>query len=69
MMSYLLPGYLRIGGTEADRLVFKDNTRPISSHPSPSLDPNNTFVMTGKSFSLSYRVRVLELGSARLQRT
>lgn len=51
MMSYLSPGYLRIGGTEADRLVFKDDTRPISSHPSTCLDPNSTFVMTGKSFS------------------
>lgn len=50
MLSYLSPGYLRIGGTEADRLVFEEDTSQIPSCQSPCLHPNNTFVMKGKSF-------------------
>ncbi|KAG8248074.1 hypothetical protein J6590_048393 [Homalodisca vitripennis] len=53
LTSYLSPGYLRIGGTDADRLVFKQNNSVSRSRPNSNLQ--DTFNMSDKKWTEIYR--------------
>uniref|UniRef100_A0A1B6HW10 Heparanase n=1 Tax=Homalodisca liturata TaxID=320908 RepID=A0A1B6HW10_9HEMI len=53
LTSYLSPGYLRIGGTDADRLVFKRNNSVSRSRPNSNLQ--DTFNMSDKKWTEIYR--------------
>lgn len=48
LLRYLSPGYLRIGGTESDRLVFQENSSDSDNSLYRHVKPvNDTFFMTG----------------------
>uniref|UniRef100_A0A1B6L5Y3 Uncharacterized protein n=1 Tax=Graphocephala atropunctata TaxID=36148 RepID=A0A1B6L5Y3_9HEMI len=52
LTSYLAPGYLRVGGIEANRLVFEEESSVLE--PKLKLNPNDTFYMSGSKWTEIY---------------